>query len=385
MIPFALRWAGFLLMIASAQAFAHAPGNSYLGMDLTGDRVSARWDIALRDLEYAIGIDVDHDGAITWGEVLAAGPALDQYALRHLRLSVDGDACALSVSQRRISRHADGAYLALDLAGDCGPKGELAIEYSLMFDLDRQHRGLLSVTDADGVENAVLGPEARSFVRSDNSAGGTREFLQFLREGVWHIWIGFDHVLFLLCLLMPAVLQREGLRWRPRESLKGVLGRVAAVVTAFTVAHSLTLGLAAYGWVTLPTALVEVAIAASIVVVAINNIRPLFRADLAFVAFGFGLVHGLGFASVLQGLSAGAGSTLVALAGFNVGIELGQLAIVSAWIPIAYWLRDTTAYRQVVMKAGSWVIAAIAAAWFLERSLGSVIAMALAAGYQAMP
>jgi hypothetical protein len=143
---------------------------------------------------------------------------------------------------------------------------------------------------------------------------------------------------------------------------------VLRIVTAFTVAHSITLSLATLGLVSLPSRWVESAIAASVVLAALNNIWPLFQARRWSVAFVFGLVHGFGFASVLADLGLPQGVLAVALVGFNVGVELGQLAIVAVFLPLAFALRRSLFYRRGLLLGGSWLIALLAAVWFLERA-----------------
>ena len=139
------------------------------------------------------------------------------------------------------------------------------------------------------------------------------------------------------------------------------------IVTAFTLAHSITLTLATLGVVTLPSRLVESAIAASVVLSALNNIFPLIESKRWMVAFAFGLIHGFGFASVLADLGLPQDALLLALVGFNLGVEGGQLAIVSAFLPIAYYLRNTQFYRRVVLFAGSIIIVLLAMVWLVER------------------
>jgi hypothetical protein len=142
---------------------------------------------------------------------------------------------------------------------------------------------------------------------------------------------------------------------------------VLKVVTAFTLAHSITLGLAALGVVHLPSRLVESAIAFSVVLAALNNLRPLVHRGRWLVAFGFGLVHGFGFATVLAELGLPQESLVPALLGFNLGVELGQLAIVAVFLPLAYATRHTWMYRRLIFVGGSAAIALIAAIWMVER------------------
>ncbi len=158
---------------------------------------------------------------------------------------------------------------------------------------------------------------------------------------MWHIWIGFDHILFLLSLLLPAVLIWRASRWQAVETFRAAFVDVFRIVTSFTVAHSITLSLATLGFVSLPSRWVESAIAASVVLAALNNLWPLFHGRRWMVAFGFGLIHGFGFASVLVDLGLPRETLVLALVGFNLGVEAGQLAIVALFLPLAFALRRT--------------------------------------------
>jgi len=370
MRPLLALCALFLLLVAP-HARAHKPSDSYLSIHADKLAISGQWDIALRDLEFAIGIDTDRDGEITWGELRGRQTQIDSYAFSKLRISVDGRACAALPHEHLVDRHSDGAYAVIRFRVDCGPGAyrEAALEYTLFADIDPTHRGLLSVTSGTVTTTAVLGPDRP---RADLAAAPrslVAQFLDFAREGVWHIWIGFDHILFLLSLLLPAVLVASRPPGAPADEFPPVLIDVLKVVTAFTVAHSITLSLAATSLVQLPSRFVESAIALSVVLAAINNIRPIVRERRWIVAFTFGLIHGFGFASVLADLGLPQEALLLALVAFNLGVEAGQLAIVCAFLPIAYALRATAFYRHIVLPAGSIAIAAIAAVWLVERAL----------------
>ena len=142
---------------------------------------------------------------------------------------------------------------------------------------------------------------------------------------------------------------------------------VLAVVTAFTLAHSITLSLAALQIISLPSRLVESAIAASVVFAAANNLVPMVQGRW-LMAFFFGLIHGFGFASVLTELGLPTGALVVSLVGFNLGVELGQLAIVAVFLPLAFVLRHTRFYQRGVLVGGSWAALLVALAWFVERA-----------------
>ena len=358
-----------LALCAAGPARAHKSSDSYLVLRPEGARVAARWDIALRDLEQAIGLDADGDGAITWGEVRGRQQAIAAYALARLQVAGDdGAACRAGPATLRVASHGDGAYAALGVAYDC-PRAPtaLALRYGLFFDFDPQHRGLLRV-DGDADTPVVVFTADQTSQRIDRLAGGAwRSVAAFWRHGVWHIWGGVDHVLFLLALLLPAVLRRAGGTWRPvglREAFVGT----AKVVTAFTIAHSITLCLAALGAVHAPTRLVESGIAASVVVTALNNAHPVFADGRWLMGFGFGLLHGFGFASVLADPALPVRSLAVALLGFNAGVESGQVVVVAGFLPLAYLARRSWLYQRVTLVAGSCLIALLAGVWFVERA-----------------
>jgi len=358
----------FLAWVLPAQA--HKASDSYLSLAVQGERIDGQWDIALRDLEMAVGLDANGDAAITWDEVRARHEAIAAYALARLHLSSEGAACPLRVTGHLVDAHTDGAYAVLRLQGSCAaPVTALGVEYGLLFDIDPQHKGLLRLTHGATTSTAIFAPDASIQVLQVAGASRWRQFGEYVRHGIWHIWIGFDHILFLVSLLLPAVLVRHAGRWQERETLKASVLDVVRIVTAFTLAHSLTLTLAALGALSLPSRLVESAIAASVVLAALNNLWPLVHRWRAAVAFVFGLIHGFGFASVLADLGLPQGALAVSLVGFNVGVELGQLAIVAAFLPLAHALRRGLFYRRVVLGGGSALIALLAMVWLAERAL----------------
>jgi hypothetical protein len=203
----------------------------------------------------------------------------------------------------------------------------------------------------------------------------------FVREGIHHILIGYDHILFLLSLLLPAVWVRRApgpgagagpaasharMAWRPAEALRPALANVLKVVTAFTVAHSITLALAVFDVVDPPSRWVESTIAASVVLAALNNLWPVISESRWRLTFLFGLVHGFGFASALKDAGLARGALVAPLVGFNVGVEIGQLCIVALVLPLAWTLRGTRTYRGA-FAGGSLAIATVAGLWLVQR------------------
>lgn len=368
--------AAFIFAVLNGAAFAHKPSDSYLKLNVEGANVDGQWDIALRDLDFAIGLDSNQDDAITWGEVKAKYQEIAAYALSRLTLASAEGACATSMREHLIDNHSDGAYAVLRFTATCSsPPAPLKVGYRLFFDIDPQHRGLLSLTsngeNRAGIFSADEPEQEFQLLGFSRSA----EFAEYLREGVLHIWSGYDHILFLLSLLLPAVLvpAAAGRSWTASPGFRSSLFGVLKVVTAFTVAHSVTLSLATLGVVSLPSRLVESAIAASVVLAAINNIRPVVHGGRWIIAFCFGLIHGFGFASVLTDLGLPQASLLLALVAFNLGVEVGQMAIVALFLPLAYAMRDTLFYRRAVLVGGSSCVAAVAALWLVQRALNVVL------------
>jgi hypothetical protein len=359
-----------LLSLWVSPAYAHKPSDSYLMLSVKGDHLTGQWDIALRDLDYAIGLDADGNGEITWGEVKAKQTEIAAYALAHLAITVDDVGCPMRVTEHLIDNHSDGAYEVMRFAVDCPPAPQvLTIKYSLFFDLDPQHRGLLRLEEQGRTHTAVFSPDRETWQLEGQSVGLGSQFRDFFETGVWHIWTGFDHILFLCALLLPAVLEHRDGKWQAVTNFRKAFLDVISIVTAFTIAHSITLSLAVLGFITLPSRLIESTIAASVVVAALNNLYPLIEKRLWIVAFVFGLVHGLGFANVLTDLALPKPALAVSLVSFNLGVETGQLAIVGTFLPVAYLSRRSWLYPRLVLGAGSLSIVAVASVWLIERSL----------------
>jgi hypothetical protein len=356
------------LACAPLSVQAHKPSDSYLTLRLGENQCAGEWHLALRDLDYAISLDADDDGAITWRELRARQAEITAYALSRLQIRDAERTGRIVVREFLVDYHSDGAYAVLrfDLAG-LSYSSKLQIEYRAFFDLDPLHRGLLRLESRGTTRSAIFSPESaiQPFDLSNVSPGSPK--LSFLKEGIWHIWTGYDHILFLIALLLPGVLQRRAAGWEPQREVGTILAEVLKTVTAFTLAHSITLSLAAFGVVRLPARFVEMAIAASVLFAALNNIVPLWYERSWLVTFSFGLLHGFGFANALNDLGLLRSALAKTLFGFNAGVELGQLAIVALFLPFALSLRNREFYRHRLLPAGSVAIGLVASAWFVER------------------
>ncbi len=418
-----------LLLAAVAPAQAHKASDAYLTLQVDGAVVDARIDIALRDLDRDLDLDVDADDRLSWKEVRTRWPDIAALARADIRLSADGTRCmpdgadapVTDANAPALTEHSDGRYAVLRTRWQCAaPVRQLSVDYQLFARTDPTHRGIARVgragTDANApaLQLAVLSPGngAHRFtlpslpapVAASAAASATAlpvaraaaavparrdadpaadadpppaSFPGFVREGVHHILIGYDHILFLLSLLLPAVWIRGAvpdprggharMRWRPAEDPRQALIGVLKVVTAFTVAHSITLALSVLDIVNPPSRWVESIIAASVVLAALNNLWPVVSEARWKLTFVFGLVHGFGFASALKDAGLARGALVGPLVGFNVGVEIGQLCIVAAVLPLAWSLRRTQTYRGA-FAAGSLAIAGVAGLWLVQRA-----------------
>ena len=372
-------WVGWVFVLAllwpASTAWAHKASDAYVQVTGTPTGLTARVDLALRDLDAVVDIDTDGNGQLTWAEVRAAWPAIEAFVGSHLEL----EGCVLAAPVRSLERRSDGVYAALSFSSACTPSAEPSIRYTAFADVDPTHRGIARITmPGQAAVVRVLDPRqpaAPGPLAGADAASATRSSVPaadapagFLREGVHHIVTGYDHVLFLMCLLFPAVMRRTAQGWQPVRTLREAVWPVIGIVTAFTVAHSITLALAAMKWVSLPSSFIEPAIAVTIILAALNNIRPIFRGRVVLVTFAFGLLHGFGFASVLSELNLPTAQFAWALLQFNVGLELGQVMIVLVAISLMFLARNSRRYVPLVIRGGSMVAMLIALLWFIERT-----------------
>jgi HupE / UreJ protein len=367
--PGQLRW-GYTaaLILATFCASAHTFSTSYLTLNNNPNKLTGEWHLALRDLEDAVGLDMNDDGVITWAELSSRKEAVSAYALSRLHIQGDGVMGTLHINQLLVDDHSDGTYAVLRFDVDGLPHPtKLEIGYHALFDIDPKHRGLVRLEDNGVTRLAVFGPENATQSFDLTKAAPRSPFLTFLNEGIWHIWNGYDHIMFLVALLLPGVLVRRDGKWQPVPMARPAIVNILKIVTAFTVAHSITLSLSALGYVHLPSRLVESAIAASVVLAAFNNLVPFFAERGWMVAFAFGLLHGFGFANALRDLGLHASQLAATLFGFNLGVEIGQLAIVAVFFPLAYSLRGLLFYKRIILQFGSAAIMVIASTWMAER------------------
>jgi HupE / UreJ protein len=343
-------------------AWAHSSSTSYVTIVASGHDVRLQWSIALRDLDTAIGLDANDDGDITWGELRARQSEVDAYALSRLHLSTGGADCIAGPVEHLADLLGDGGYAVLRTTLRCPVAiAGLDVRYGALFEIDPNHRALLNVT-VEGVPHTGIASPSEPIAHFDASGGQFTLVRQFFQGGIEHLVAGADHVLFIVMLLAPLLL-------RPRPAAESPLPRLAEIVTlltAFTVAHGLTLTLAVLGLAHVFTAVAELGIAATILVTAVDNIVPFLPRQRGLLAFGFGLIHGLGVAGGLGPLHLPAASLALALLSFSLGLEAAQIGIALAASPIAHVLRATPAVSHRMLPVLSGGVALLAVLWIGE-------------------
>ncbi|MES2673009.1 MAG: HupE/UreJ family protein [Pseudomonadota bacterium] len=355
----------------SALSQAHQLSTAYLTGEFSETGIFVgQWQVRLYDLEQAIGVDSDSDGKLRWQEVQNRAEAITEYLQNNVQVVRATQACSLAVeSEWQIDTHFNEGYLVVPVRAQCPLAGEVIIHYSAFFNEDSQHKLLFTLRSQTGTQShspRILSDAVRTLSLSETAGSKFATFKEFVVQGAVHIWIGFDHILFLISLLLTAVLIRKDKQWVANNNIRNIIVNTLWIVTAFTLAHSITLTATALHWMQLPSRWVEVSIAISVALAALNNIFPLVL-RLGWLTFGFGLLHGMGFAGALGELGLPADQQFLTVLAFNLGVELGQMAIVLVVLPLLISIRNYSAYIPYGLKGLSLVIVLIAIQWIVQR------------------
>ncbi len=377
--------AAVVIFVGSSAASAHSGDQSYLYLDVTERTLTGRIEIPMVDLREVLDFELEGDDAQNLAEVTQKLGLVHNYLAEHLVLGPidDGDGrwdIAFGEAELFFSDdpEIDDQYIVVpfdvDVTGGDVPR-RFDVQLDLFFDeIDGRDHLLLIGNDwrAGVIDNgrddlATFDNDTRSQAIDLGAPSAFRNFRSSVTLGVNHIQTGPDHILFVLVLLLPSVLVFRAASWRPTDRFVAALWRVLKIVTMFTIAHSITFTLAGLGLVPLPSPrIVESIIALSIAAAAVHNIWPLAGNREWLLAFAFGLFHGMGFASLVSGLDVSRDTQLVSLLGRNVGIEIGQAAVVVLLFPALFLLRRTKIYRPFFV-AVSLLLAGVSVLWMVER------------------
>jgi hydrogenase/urease accessory protein HupE len=344
-----LVWLGY-----AASAPAHPTRLSYADIRVADQRLAYTLEVSPHDLALLLGLAVAQDALPALHAFRAAQARLASAMRQGIVVHNNGVACPAGAVELDDTRYPE--TLRLSTTYVCtAPLGRLTVLLQLFFALDPAHKHLGKIQYQEHLETFVLTSNRRQFVL-DISGPDARSVVarawQFLRLGVEHILTGYDHILFLLALLLAG----------------GQLRHLVQIVTAFTIAHSLTLILATLGVVELPSRLVESVIALSIVYVAVENLFVPRLNRRWIVTFVFGLAHGFGFYGVLRDLHLSQQGLVLSLCAFNLGVEVGQVLLVTLCYPALALLARQGWQRQAVSVL-SLLIGGLGLYWFVERVL----------------
>jgi hydrogenase/urease accessory protein HupE len=350
------RVGSFLLVLTCFinTALAHDPGLSSAALRVNGKTINAHLTFSRIDVERLVWLDLDRDGKVSPQEFQSTRAQLEALGPNVLKLAMNAEALSLRTCAIQLDP-GDGVAFDLSYLARCT---HLSVSSELISSLARGHRQYLTVRDE---QNRTIGEqmldaanhrvelEVAEPVRSE----AVPAFCRFLILGIEHITTGYDHLLFLFGLLLVGAAFHSALK----------------IVTAFTLAHSLTLALATFNVISLSAAVVEPLIAASIIYVGIENILSRTWDKRWLLAFGFGLIHGCGFASALKEAGVGRDGAGVALPlfSFNLGVELGQIGIAALVLPLIWKLRQTPNFTYRYAPVCSTVIALAGSYWLIER------------------
>ncbi len=364
--------------LSISNAIAHAPEQSYLYFKIYDQSIEARVEMTVKDINKALNLDLPTDRKPKSEEIEPHLEKIKDYIDKNLTISKNQQEYILKYTGYKSWKTGFARFLDFDYQIDnlSEVPESIDVDYRVLLDIKPKHKNLV-VIEHNWKAGTFANESSVSLIFTANSKPQTLDlssasvfkgFIAVVKLGVLHIWEGIDHILFLVALILPSVLQREDLRWQPIKNFRPAFFHVIKIATAFTIAHSITLALATLKIVEIPSHIVESIIALSIAVAAVDIIYPIFGKRIWLIIFVFGLFHGFGFANVLAELGIVQERAFLSLFGFNLGVELGQIAIIAVIFPILYLLRQQKLYAKFLLKIGSVFLFIVAIYWFVERA-----------------
>jgi len=379
-----------ILFLIPLSIFAHKPNQSYIFLRVyEKDGIEGRFEMNIDEVNKVFGLNLTR--ATSAKDMLPYIEDLKAYLFDNTKFSSKYGNHNIVFTDFKVGTFGDFVKVFFTLGNTKKLPDDLDVSYNAVFEKDNSHRGFL-ITEYNW-RAGVINEEANislSFTPTVTAAtldltdvSLWKGFVAMIKQGIWHIWIGIDHILFLLALILPSVVRRKEkiavakkkadaekhktFGWQPVLKFKPAFLYILKIVTFFTIAHTITLSLASLDIVQLPSRFVESIIAISIGLAAFHNIRPIFKGRDWAIAFIFGLFHGFGFASVLGDLGLTGEFLTLSLLGFNIGVEIGQLLIIALIFPILFVLRKSKIYPMLLVY-GSVLLIVVSLYWFIERA-----------------
>ena len=372
-----------LLFLVPFSLSAHAPEQGFIFLRVyETDGIEGRFEIQIEDLNKIFNWGIPKEGNDR-DAMLPYYEQLQSYFLEHSKFSSALGSHNVKFKDIDILPTGLGDYLQLffDLDNLASLPESMEVSYSAGFEESPTHRGFLvmeynwkaGVINNESNISLYFTPEDQSDTLDLTKISVWKGFVAMIKQGVWHIWIGTDHIFFLIALILPAVVRRRNEEdlslaqsWNPVERFKPAFIYIIKIITFFTIAHTITLSLAALQVISLPGWIVESIIAFSIGLAALHNIKPIFKGRDWIIAFVFGLFHGFGFASVLGDIGLKDEFLIYSLLGFNIGVEIGQLVIIALIFPVLYVIRKRKSYPKILIGGSIFLILA-SIYWIIER------------------
>ncbi|WP_345291806.1 HupE/UreJ family protein [Kangiella marina] len=352
-------------MISATQAHEFSTANLTL-KQTADDRHEGYLAIALSDLQQTLNLDPTHDGNLTWADLKSSHPKVINYFQKSADFNSSDESCDVSWGSDISLQDSYGeTLLKQPVTITCSQP--ITVHYTAFFNTTSDHKLLINWELTEGQTQAIIQSPEQPFAVSTSSQSAWDTFLFYLYQGMIHIWIGLDHVLFVLTLLLhfvnkPASQNTSTLKTANAFNLKSMVW----LVTGFTIAHSITLTLTALDWISVSSKWAEVGIAISVAYSALNVVTHWIK-RLMLMTVAFGLLHGLGFAGALSELGLCKSHQLTSIIGFNLGVEIGQIAIILAALPVLWLLKAKESLRKFVVPASSLAIFALGMFWVWER------------------
>ncbi len=381
------------LLLSVVNSYAHHPNNSLIYLRIYEEEgIDGRFDININELNMVLGLNLKKHPSID--EVRPHLNKIRAYLIQNTKFSSKQENYKIVFNDEIDTIWTTfGSFMLFYFHLDNSEKlpEDLEVSFKAFIEENPSHINLLGI-EYNWKAGLINNEKIISLDFSENNWTKTlsltdtsiwKGFMAMIRQGIWHIWIGLDHILFLLALILPSVVRRMSSgsasdvtevqhsgfikwNWIPVERFKPAFLYILKIVTFFTIAHTITLSLAALKIVNLPSQWVESIIALSIGLAAYHNIRPIFKGKDWVIAFVFGLFHGFGFASVLGELGFKGEFLTLSLLGFNIGVEIGQIVIIAMIFPVLFLIRKLRLYPKFLVSL-SFILIIISLYWFTER------------------